>query len=98
MRRNQTRSSEPGELIPAHCRHPLFPLLAFLFDKCEEATQSAVCPSSDSFRADVQLFVQTQIAEEGKPRVSDNREADELVRRSHFASPTDITDYVFPFR
>ena len=30
-------------------KHPLFPLLALLFEKCELATQSPECPSSDSF-------------------------------------------------
>jgi hypothetical protein len=36
------------------CRHPLFPLLALLFEKCELATQSAECPSSEGFNMDIQ--------------------------------------------
>lgn len=41
-------------------RHPLFPLLALLFEKCELATQSAECPSAESFDVDIQAFVQHQ--------------------------------------
>ena len=41
-----------------HTRHPLFPLLALLFEKCELATQSPDSASTDSFNIDVQTFVQ----------------------------------------
>ena len=59
-------------------RHPLFPLLALLFEKCELATQSAECPTSESFNVDIQAFVQHQ-QQEKRPLLSDNEEANELV-------------------
>ena len=42
-------------------RHPLYPLLALLFEKCELATQSPDSASTDSFNIDVQTFVQVSI-------------------------------------
>ena len=42
-------------------KHPLFPLLALLFEKCELATQSAECPSSEGFNVDIQVIVFTII-------------------------------------
>jgi hypothetical protein len=60
-------------------RHPLFPLLALLFEKCELATQSTDCPSTESFNLDVQAFIQHQ-DREGKPFFSDNHEVNDLVR------------------
>lgn len=59
-------------------RHPLFPLLALLFEKCELATQSAECPSSDSFNVDIQAFVQHQ-QQEKRPLLAESEEANELV-------------------
>ena len=75
-------------------KHPLFPLLALLFEKCELATQSAECPTSESFNVDIQVdigllsdpksflshqaFVQHQ-QQEKRPLLSDNEEANELV-------------------
>ena len=38
-------------------KHPLFPLLALLFEKCELATQSAECPSSEGFNVDIQVLI-----------------------------------------
>ena len=64
--------------LPLSIRHPLFPLLALLFEKCEMATQSVDCPSSDSFSSDVKVFVH-QHEREKKPFLSDNAEANELV-------------------
>ena len=61
------------------CRHPLFPVLALLFEKCELATQSVECPSSDGFNSDLQVFIQQQQRDK-KPFLSDNPEANELVR------------------
>ena len=68
-------------------RHPLFPLLALLFEKCELATQSAECPSSDSFNVDIQAFVQHQ-QQEKRPLLAESEEANELVssNRSYSAS------------
>lgn len=56
--------------------HPLFPLLAFLFEECEKATNSI--EFSTKFRSDLQSFVQEQIRDK-KPLMSDNHEANELV-------------------
>ena len=65
-------------LINVMFRHPLFPLLALLFEKCELATQSAECPSSDSFNVDIQAFVQHQ-QQEKRPLLAESEEANELV-------------------
>ena len=43
-------------------KHPLFPLLALLFEKCELATQSAECPSSEGFNVDIQVIISFSIA------------------------------------
>ena len=59
-------------------RHPLFPLLALLFEKCELATQSPECPSSESFNVDIQTFVQHQQRDK-KPFFTDNKEVDDLM-------------------
>jgi hypothetical protein len=58
--------------------HPLFPLLVLLFEKCEQASQSADCPSSDSFDIDIQSFVQRQ-EKDRKPFFSDDPDLDNLV-------------------
>ena len=58
------------------CRHPLFPLLALLFEKCEQATQTPECPSSESFDVDIQAFVQHH---DNKPVLINNAELDALV-------------------
>uniref|UniRef100_A0A670IUV9 Homeobox domain-containing protein n=1 Tax=Podarcis muralis TaxID=64176 RepID=A0A670IUV9_PODMU len=69
-------------------RHPLFPLLALVFEKCELATCSPrdtsgsypggdVC-SSDSFNEDIAVFAK-QVRTE-KPLFSSNPELDNLVR------------------
>jgi len=59
-------------------KHPLFPLLALLFEKCELATQSPECPSSESFNIDIQTFVQHQQRDK-KPFFTDNKEVDDLM-------------------
>lgn len=63
----------------ACCRHPLFPLLALLFEKCEQSTMSAECITSASFDVDIENFVRCQ-EKEGKPFFSDDPELDNLVR------------------
>ncbi|XP_048474186.1 homeobox protein Meis1-like [Rhincodon typus] len=69
--------------------HPLFPLLALIFEKCELATSTPrdcgvaggdVC-SSDSFNEDIAVFAK-QIRTE-KPLFSSNPELDNLVIRVH---------------
>ncbi|XP_022248632.1 homeobox protein PKNOX2-like [Limulus polyphemus] len=59
-------------------KHPLFPLLALLFEKCEIAMQSSESPLSESFNMDIQAFVQHQ-ERDRKPIFSDNPEVDGLM-------------------
>ena len=56
----------------------MFPLLALLFEKCELATQSADCVSSDAFNLDIQAFVQHQ-ERDRKPFLMNDPEVDGLV-------------------
>ena len=70
-------------LLLSHCfihryRHPLFPLMAMFFEKCEQATQTPDCPSSDCFDVDIQAFVLRQ-EQEHKAFFSDDPELDGLV-------------------
>ena len=68
--------------MPLSCfSHPLFPLMAMFFEKCEQATQTPDCPSSDCFDVDIQAFVQRQ-EQERKPFFSDDPELDGLVGRN----------------
>ncbi|CAL4060216.1 unnamed protein product, partial [Meganyctiphanes norvegica] len=59
-------------------KHPLFPLLALLFEKCELATQSDGSVSSDSFNLDIQAFVQHQ-ERDRKPFLMNDPEVDGLM-------------------
>ncbi|KAL4609099.1 homeobox protein PKNOX1 [Arapaima gigas] len=59
-------------------RHPLFPLLALLFEKCEQSTQSSDCVTSASFDVDIENFVRSQ-EKEGKPFFSEDPELDNLM-------------------
>lgn len=59
-------------------RHPLFPLLALLFERCELATQSSDPQSSDAFNLDIQAFVQHQ-ERDRKPFLVNEPEIDGLV-------------------
>nr|CAD7445462.1 unnamed protein product [Timema bartmani] len=59
-------------------KHPLFPLLALLFERCEQATQSAECPNSESFNMDIQAFVQHQ-ERDRKPFLLNDPEVDGLM-------------------
>uniref|UniRef100_A0A8C7X7M5 Pbx/knotted 1 homeobox 1.1 n=1 Tax=Oryzias sinensis TaxID=183150 RepID=A0A8C7X7M5_9TELE len=61
-------------------RHPLFPLLALLFEKCEQSTLSADCITSASFDVDIENFVRSQ-EKEGRPFFSEDPELDNLVSR-----------------
>lgn len=62
-------------------RHPLFPLLTLLFEKCEQATQGSECITSASFDVDIENFVHQQ-EQEHKPFFSDDPELDNLVMLS----------------
>ncbi|XP_035391828.1 homeobox protein PKNOX2 isoform X2 [Electrophorus electricus] len=59
-------------------RHPLFPLLALLFEKCEQATQGSECITSASFDVDIENFVHQQ-EQDRKPFFSDDPELDNLM-------------------
>ncbi|XP_070622047.1 homeobox protein PKNOX2 isoform X5 [Erythrolamprus reginae] len=59
-------------------RHPLFPLLTLLFEKCEQATQGSECITSASFDVDIENFVHQQ-EQEHKPFFSDDPELDNLM-------------------
>ncbi|XP_034042190.1 homeobox protein PKNOX1.1 isoform X3 [Thalassophryne amazonica] len=59
-------------------RHPLFPLLALLFEKCEQSTLSSDCITSASFDVDIENFVRCQ-EKEGKPFFSEDPELDNLM-------------------
>lgn len=60
-------------------RHPLFPLLTLLFEKCEQATQGSECITSASFDVDIENFVHQQ-EQEHKAFFSDDPELDNLVK------------------
>ena len=66
-------------LLSSGCRHPLFPLLALLFEKCEQSTQSSDCITSASFDVDIENFVRSQ-EKEGKAFFSEDPDLDNLVR------------------
>ncbi|XP_077360764.1 homeobox protein PKNOX2-like isoform X2 [Festucalex cinctus] len=59
-------------------RHPLFPLLALLFEKCEQATQGSECITSASFDVDIENFVHQQ-ERDHKPFFSEDPELDNLI-------------------
>ncbi|KAI1885450.1 hypothetical protein AGOR_G00220330 [Albula goreensis] len=59
-------------------RHPLFPLLALLFEKCEQSTQSSECITSASFDVDIENFVRSQ-EKEGKAFFSNDPDLDNLM-------------------
>ncbi|CAH0548612.1 unnamed protein product [Brassicogethes aeneus] len=59
-------------------KHPLFPLLALLFERCELATQSSDPQSSDAFNLDIQAFVQHQ-ERDRKPFLANEPEVDGLM-------------------
>ena len=73
----------------------MFPLLALLFEKCELATQSSECPSTESFNLDIQAFVQHQ-GREGKPFFTDNHDVNDLVKMQiHVKVPFfNLTDFL----
>ncbi|XP_044577523.1 homeobox protein PKNOX2-like [Cotesia glomerata] len=59
-------------------KHPLFPLLALLFERCEQATQSSDNSTSESFNMDIQAFVQHQ-ERDRKPFLINDPEIDGLM-------------------
>ncbi|XP_059417549.1 homeobox protein PKNOX1-like isoform X3 [Carassius carassius] len=59
-------------------RHPLFPLLALLFEKCEQSTQGSDCVTSASFDVDIENFVRVQ-EKDGKAFFSEDPDLDNLM-------------------
>ena len=59
-------------------RHPLFPLLRILFEKCEIATNSVETVNSLTFDHEIKSFI-TQMAKENKPFFTEDAEVDGLV-------------------
>uniref|UniRef100_A0A8C2VG61 Meis homeobox 1 n=1 Tax=Chinchilla lanigera TaxID=34839 RepID=A0A8C2VG61_CHILA len=83
--------------------HPLFPLLALIFEKCELATCTPrepgvaggdVC-SSESFNEDIAVFAKQIRAE--KPLFSSNPELDNLVRVDPFTPLPQTIALCFPY-
>lgn len=62
-------------------RHPLFPLMALLFEKCEALSQISDSKEPDCFDADIQTFVHHQEREK-QPFFSDNEELDGLMLKA----------------
>jgi len=60
-------------------RHALFPLLALLFERCEQVTHAPDCTALTTLKADIQLFVQHQQQRDGGKFTSDDPEVDSLV-------------------
>lgn len=71
--------------------------MELLFVKCEQASQTSDCPSSDSFDVDIQTFVQRQ-EKERKPFFSEDTELDNLVGESFqdFTLCADLLWELFP--
>ncbi|KAL9965448.1 hypothetical protein ACROYT_G029252 [Oculina patagonica] len=59
-------------------RHPLLPLLAKLFEKCEQSTQTCECTSANSFDSEIKTGI-IQMNREGKPFYTEDRELDNLM-------------------
>ncbi|KAK7582593.1 hypothetical protein V9T40_014038 [Parthenolecanium corni] len=59
-------------------KHPLFPLLALIFERCEQATQCAEIPSAEGFSMDIQAFVQHQDKDQ-RPFLTNDDEVDGLM-------------------
>ncbi|GLG92950.1 Homeobox protein homothorax, partial [Gryllus bimaculatus] len=78
MTQGGTAEQGGGFPQPDQAQHPLFPLLALLFERCEQATQSAECPNSESFNMDIQAFVQHQ-ERDRKPFLVNDPEVDGLM-------------------
>ncbi|XP_053621840.1 homeobox protein PKNOX2-like [Plodia interpunctella] len=62
-------------------KHPLFPLLALLLERCEQATAGAEPPAADAFGADLQAFVLHQ-RRDRRPFLVDDPEIDGLMIKS----------------
>lgn len=59
-------------------RHPLFPLLALLFEKCEQTTATCECPPCPAFDNEIKDYI-IQHNREGKPFFTEDADLDTLV-------------------
>ncbi|XP_052805413.1 homeobox protein PKNOX1-like [Mya arenaria] len=59
-------------------KHPLFPLMAMLFEKCEQASASCDVASPQSISEDMQVFLMHQ-EKENTPLLEENGELDNLI-------------------
>lgn len=87
MGTNSTQDSQLKRDKDSIYGHPLFPLLALIFEKCELATCTPrepgvaggdVC-SSESFNEDIAVFSKQVLARSDKPLFSSNHELDSLM-------------------
>ena len=59
-------------------RHPLLPLLAKLFEKCEQSTQTCESTPANAFDSEIKNGI-LQMNREGKPFYTEDRDLDNLV-------------------
>ncbi|KAH9628078.1 hypothetical protein HF086_018294 [Spodoptera exigua] len=76
-------------------KHPLFPLLALLLERCEQATAGAEPPAAEAFGADLQAFVQHQ-RRDRRPFLVDDPEIDGLMIKSIQSPPAPLVPAPFP--
>ena len=62
-----------------HFRHPMFPLMALMFEKCEQASSVSDMPTPESIVEDIQVFLLHQEKEQTS-LLSGDPELDNLVR------------------
>lgn len=79
-------------------RHPLFPLLALLLEKCEEATRGEVDTRVvlQGLENDVRAFVQHE-RDGNKTLMTDNAEVDGLVCQNNVHPRVHTTINMLPF-
>lgn len=80
MHTSQSVLGRYGTALLSPHRHPLFPLLALLFEKCEQSTQGSEGTTSASFDVDIENFVRKQ-EKDGKPFFCEDPETDNLVSK-----------------
>ena len=64
-------------------RHPLLPLLAKLFEKCEQSTQTCESIPANAFDNEIKNGI-LQMNREGKPFYTEDPDLDNLVRKAVF--------------
>ena len=78
-------------------RHPLLPLLAKLFEKCEQSTQTCECTPATAFDNEIKNGI-LQMNREGKPFYTEDRDLDNLVRISRSLLFTSLDSNLKGFR